>query len=703
MFHLRTSILPSLTSNVTNAKPLIIASLLVGFSMTTSANSITDEDRSGIEHPHFQPEDIFELEVASDPQISPNGNNIIYVRRSNDIMTDSTRSSIWITDIEGESHRPLVSSTHNYYSPRWSPKGNRIAYISNTSGKAQLYVRWVDTGQTALISNVPSSPSSITWSPNGQHIAFTMRVKSNEKPFSVSMPTKPKGAKWAESFEYVTKARYQADGRGILEPTFSHVFIVPSDGGSARQLTSGHFNHSGQLSWGANSEKVFFSANRHPEWEYQTTEADIFSVNLAGEIEQITNAPGIESSPLVSPNGEYIAYSKRDDKKLAYRNRYLHIMDIDGNNDKNLSQGVDNSVSNFHWDENRGIYYQQMLRGVTQIDYVRVSNSKHKNILKGLGGVSLGRPYTSGTFSYANDTIAFTRGRTDRPADIFVKKGKKEQQLTQLNEDVFGHKTLGEVKEFTYASSIDGEEIHGWYILPPDYDSSKKYPMIIEIHGGPHLAYGPVFSAELQRMAAEGYIVFYNNHRGSTGYGERFALLLQNKYSSKYDFADHMSGIDALIDKGLVDAEQLFITGGSAGGIAAAYAIGLTDRFKAAVVAKPVINWISKVLTADSYIYQIPHQFPGLPWEHVEHYWERSPLSLMGNVTTPTMLLTGEEDRRTPMSESEQFYQALKLRKVDAVLVRVPGASHGIASKPSRLVGKVENILAWFEKYKLEE
>jgi acylaminoacyl-peptidase len=201
-------------------------------------------------------------------------------------------------------------------------------------------------------------------------------------------------------------------------------------------------------------------------------------------------------------------------------------------------------------------------------------------------------------------------------------------------------------------------------------------------------------------MAAQGYVVFYDNHRGSLSYGEDFALLLQYKYSSKEDFADHMSGIDALIKKGFIDDRNLFIAGGSAGGIAAAYAIGLTDRFNAAVAAKPVINWVSKTLTADSMVGQIYHQFPGPPWEHLDHYWKRSPLSLIGNVTTPTMLLTGENDRRTPMSETEQFYQALRLKGVDSVMIRMPGASHGIASRPSRLVSKVDHILAWFERYK---
>lgn len=660
------------------------------------ANSQSDEATSE-KNTFFQSEDIFNLEYVSEVQVSPNGKYIAYVRRSNDIMSDSGRANVWLASVDGKSHRPLLSSKKSYYSIRWSPDGSRLAYLSNEEGKPQLYVRWMDTGQTALVTNVTSSPSNITWSPDGKYIAFTMSVDAKEKPLDVKMPKKPEGAKWSPKFQYITKARYQADGKGVLDPAYTHIFIVPSDGGTARQLTSGNYHHNGRLSFAPNGEKIYFSANRSDNWEYEPVEADIFSVDMTGNIEQLTQDKGRESSPVVSPDGKYIAYAYRDDEKVMYKNSYLYVMNSDGSEQRNITKDIDNSVSNFHWKDNKRIYFQQSVRGLAQVDVVSLSGSV-KAVAKGLGGTTLGRPYVFGTYHAVGDVVAYTKGRTDRPADLFVTT-RKERQLTALNEDVLDHKQLGEVKEVVYPSSIDGEEIQGWYILPPNYDSSKTYPLILEIHGGPNLAYGPVFTAELQRMAAEGYVVFYDNHRGSTGYGERFALLLQGKYSSEYDFADHMSGVDALIEKGIADPERLFITGGSAGGIASAYAIGLTNRFKAAVVAKPVINWLSKVLSADSGLYQIPFQFPGKPWDNVEHYWKRSPLSLVGNVTTPTMLITGVEDKRTPMSETEQFYQALKLQKVDSVLVKVPGSPHGIAAKPSRMIGKIENILAWFKKY----
>ncbi|MCK5576624.1 MAG: S9 family peptidase, partial [Sphingomonadales bacterium] len=219
-----------------------------------------------------------------------------------------------------------------------------------------------------------------------------------------------------------------------------------------------------------------------------------------------------------------------------------------------------------------------------------------------------------------------------------------------------------------------------------------------EIHGGPHAAYGPHWSTEVQLFAAKGYVVLFTNPRGSTSYGEEFANLIHHCYPCG-DYQDLMDLVDATIDQKSIDKDALFVTGGSGGGVLTSWIVGKTDRFKAAVVAKPVINWTSFVLTADMYPYFTKYWLKGTPWDNPMHYWERSPLSLVGNVTTPTMLLTGEQDYRTPISESEQYYQALKLLGVETAMVRIQNSGHGIAGKPSNLMNKVAYILAWFEKH----
>jgi len=648
----------------------------------------------------FRAEDVFELEYASGPQVSPDGTQIVYERQSNDIMTDSARSNLWIIAADGTGHRPLVSGTDSSSSPRWSPDGGRIAYMRSTDTGNGVYVRWMDTGQTALVANLQKPASNLTWSPDGKWLAFVMLVPV--EPVVIAKPRKkPEGAEWSEPVKVINTAQYRWDGQGFLEPAHAHIFVLPADGGTPRQLTSGDFEHNSTLSWSADSAQIYFSSNRNDGWELQSGESDIYSVSIGdGTLTRLTDWQGGESSPVASPNGDYIAYVSDDNRMIPYRNRILHVMTRDGNDDRALTADLDSSVGSIQWSGNREIYFQYDERAVRKVAKVSISGDM-TDVAEGLGSVSLGRPYTSGDFTVsANGTVAYTFGTAYRPAEVAVTGRRGMRVLTALNDDLLGNRTLGTVTEVVYQSSFDGTEIQGWYMTPPDFTPGEKYPLILEIHGGPHLAYGPYFSAEMQLMASAGYVVFYDNHRGSTGYGEDFALLLQYKYASTEDFADHMSGVDVMIDRGIADPGNLFITGGSAGGIASAYAIGLTNRFNAAAVAKPVINWISKTLTGDSYINQISHQFPGPPWEEFDHYWKRSPLSLVGNMTTPAMLITGEEDYRTPISETEQLYQALKLKGVDVVMVRVPGSSHGIAGRPSRLIAKVDNILEWFRRYR---
>jgi dipeptidyl aminopeptidase/acylaminoacyl peptidase len=646
--------------------------------------------------------DVFQLEYADDVQISPDGSRIAYVRVSHDIMTDRARRNLWIVNSDGTNNRPLLSGIRSFSSPRWSPDGMRIAYVSAAEGSPQLYVRWMDSGQTALLTNLTEPPDAITWSPDGKFLAFTQLVPANKPPLATP-PPKPEGAAWAPPVKVIDTVTYRADGAGYLESGFDHVFIVSAEGGTARQITEGDFYDGGPLSFTPDGKRLVFSANRGPDWERDPQNSEVFSVDIATQkLTALTNRQGPDNSPVVSPDGRKIAYLGFDDKLQSYQVTHLYVMDIDGSNSRAVTADFDRDVENPRWSaDSRGVFFSYDERGVKKLGTTTL-DGKIRTLAEGLGGTDLGRPYTSGGYSVArNGRLAFAHNTPLRPADVgTAASGSRARVITTLNDDLLANKTLGAVRELNWKSSKDQRDIQGWVIYPPDFDAAKKYPLILEIHGGPFAAYGPNYATELQLYAAAGYIVLYANPRGSTSYGAEFGNLIHHAYPGD-DYDDLMSGVDALIAAGQVDAGNLFVTGGSGGGVLTAWIVGKTDRFRAAVVAKPVINWSSFVLTSDASNFFYKYWFGAQPWEEPQEYWRRSPLSLVGNVKTPTMLITGEADYRTPIEESEQYYQALKLRRVDTLMVRIPEASHGgMVARPSNLIAKVDNILAWFGKYR---
>ena len=677
-----------------NSKVFSAVGAALAFALPSAAAGLPDAQR-------LQSIDVFQLEYADDVRISPDGNQIVYVRTSFDIMTDRARRNLWIVNADGTDNRPLRSEPKSFSSPRWSPDGTRLAYVSAAEGSPQLYVRWMDSGQTALLTNLVEPPGAIAWSPDGKSIAFTQFVPSSKEPLAKA-PPKPAGATWAPPVKEIDSVVYRVDGAGYVESGFQHIFIVSAEGGTSRQLTSGDFNDDGPLSFTPDGKQIVFSANRGADWERDPQESEVFAVDLAsGKLTQLTTRDGPDNSPVVSPDGRRIAYLGFDDRLQGYQVTQLYVMDSDGGNARAVTGTFDRDIADPTWAaDGRGIYFTYDDRGVRKLGYSTL-DGRIRTLAEGLGGTDLGRPYTSGSFSVArNGRTAFTHNTTSYPADVATAtKSGGARVLTALNADLFDNKKLGAVRELTWKSSKDQREIQGWVVTPPDFDPAKKYPLILEIHGGPFAAYGPNYATELQLMASAGYVVLYSNPRGSTSYGETFGNLIHHAYPGD-DYDDLMSGVDALIAQGYVDADNLFVTGGSGGGVLSAWIVGKTDRFRAAVVAKPVINWSSFVLTSDFNNFFYRYWFGAQPWEQPEQYWKRSPLSLVGNVKTPTMLLTGESDYRTPIAESEQYYQALKLRKVDTLLVRIPEASHGMTSRPSNLIAKVDNILAWFERYR---
>jgi dipeptidyl aminopeptidase/acylaminoacyl peptidase len=651
--------------------------------------------------PLLEPRDLFSLEVAADPQISPDGSRIAYVRRTGDIMTDRMRPSIWLIDTRTGAQMPVAAGPGAHSQPRWSPDGKRLAYISTAEGgAAQLYVRWMDSGEAVRITGLPDAPSSIAWSSDGRRIAYAMFVPDEGMKLG-TVPKKPEGAQWAPPLEIHTAVNYRSDSGGYAKPGYSHLFLVSADGGAPRQLTFGAFHHDGPLSWAPDGETLYFSGNRDADWEREPFDSEVYALVLgSGAVTALTNRNGPDASPAVSPDGRLIAYVGYDDQRFNYHNSQLIVMNRDGSERRVLTGPLDRSVDSPVWAaDGRSIFVAYEDQGLSKIARVDLDGGI-RAVTDAMAGSGLARPYAGGTFSVARDGgVAFTAGSPMRPADVALAKGGGTRLLTRLNADLLGAKRLGEVRKIP-VTAFDNRPIDAWLTLPPTWSEGRRVPLILEIHGGPVAAYGPYFATDNQLYAAAGYAVLSVNPRGSSSYGTEFARLIHHAYPSR-DYDDLMSAVDAAIAQGYVDADQLFVTGGSGGGVLTSWIIGKTDRFKAAATQKPVINWVSEALTMDNTLFTSRYWFAKKPWEDPESYWKYSPLSLVGNVKTPTLVVVGSEDYRTPVSESEQYYAALQIEGVPTALVKIPGASHGgLAARPSQSAAKAAAILAWFERYK---
>ncbi|WP_240529995.1 S9 family peptidase [Novosphingobium sp. PC22D] len=651
----------------------------------------------------FTGADLFKLSGATDPQISPDGSKIVYVRKTADIMTDKEIPSLWLVDAASGREYPLVAGKGAHFSPHWSPDGRRIAYVS-TDGESgpQLYVLWLESGESARITGLPDSPGAISWSPDGSQIAYTMRVPGTGMSLGKA-PAKPEGANWAEPLEIIDKVTYRFDGGGYRKPGYDHVFVVSATGGAPRQLTFGDWDDGGPLSWSADGRKILFSANRTADWERDAYNSEIYSVDVAsGAVTALTSRAGPDYAPVYSPDGRSIAFLGFDDVNKSYENTELYVMNADGSGARSLTAGLDRSIDTAQWAGNT-IYVSYDDHGKKRVAKVSTGGSI-STVVDGLtAGSHYDRPYTGGEFSVSKGgKVAYTGGDTSAPADLYVTTGGTGRRLTDLNATWMAGKAMAPVRKLA-VTAPDGRPIDAWLVTPPGLQPDQRAPLILEIHGGPMAAYGPAFSTDDQLYAAHGYAVLYTNPRGSTSYGEEFARLIDRDYPGP-DYDDLMAAVDAAIADGVADPNNLFVTGGSGGGVLTAWIVGKTDRFKAAATQKPVIGWGSFSLTSDGAAIYHDHWFDKPVWEEPMVYWKRSPLSLVGNVKTPTLVVVGSEDYRTPVSESEQYYTALQIRGVPTALVKVPGASHGgIAARPSQSAAKASAILAWFDKYRTDK
>ncbi|MDO9486818.1 MAG: S9 family peptidase, partial [Sphingomonadaceae bacterium] len=518
------------------------------------------------------------------------------------------------------------------------------------------------------------------------------------------MPAKPEGATWAPDARVVTTYRYRLNETGYLTPGYRHVFVVPAAGGVAKQITKGDFDHvdgGGGVTWMPDGQSLIAVGNRRPERDLQAREADLWLIPVSGgEPRQLTDTLGNESEPTVSPDGKWIAFTGYPETPGFYVQDDLWVMPATGGAARNLTQGFDRPVAQPNWaDDGRSVYVVYNEEGVTRVAQIPVTGGAPKTVVREIGGTRLYLPSAGGNYSAEKGVIAYTSLYADRPAGLAINRGGKTIASLDFNADWRKGKRIGKLEEIRYKSSADGRDIQGWVQYPPDFDPAKKYPLILDIHGGPNTDYGPMFSVTHQLYAAAGYIVLFTNPRGSIGYGAEFANFYGNRYPSQ-DHDDLMSGVDALVARPYVDASNLFIGGGSGGGVLTLWGIAKApDRFRAAVALRPVTDWTVQALASDIQSTTAKYWLGALPWENHELYWAQSPLSLVGSVKTPTMLITGEADYRTPIAQTEMYYQALKMRGVDAIKVRLPEANHGMG-RPSQWLTSILMPIDWFNKYR---
>jgi dipeptidyl aminopeptidase/acylaminoacyl peptidase len=643
-------------------------------------------------------ENYLDYESVVDPRISPDGSEIVYTRRWVNQIDDRMDAALWVVGADGSRNRFLTKGSD----ARWSPDGTRIAFIAEGEPKGpQVFVRWMNDGATTQVTHLEQSPANVRWSPDGKRLAFTM-VVPKRSTWEIPLPKPPEGAKWTKAPAIIDRLHYRQDRVGYTDPGFTHLFVVPADGGTPRALTSGDWNVGARfdgiadtvgLDWSPDGRTIVVDGLDVPDADLRYRDSDIFAIDVSsGDRRKVVAQAGSWSSPQFSPDGKLLAFAGHPSTKASYKSEDLYVISPQGSGMRSISSSLDRDPTNLLWaGDGAGVYFTAGDRGSSNVHFAPLSGSL-RTVTSGAQMLTLSSVSTKGIG-------AGVRATPHQPPDVVrvnLAQASQVTQLTRVNEDLLAGVTLGEVEEIWYDSS-GGAKIQGWLVKPPAFDRSKRYPMIMEIHGGPHGMYNVGFNFMFQTFAANGYVVLYTNPRGSTGYGSAFGNAIERAYPG-VDYDDLMAGVDAVIAKGFVDSRNMFVGGCSGGGVLSSWVIGHTDRFAAAAVRCPVTDWLSFQGHTDIPLFTA-NFFDAPFWEKPEPWLKQSPLMYVGKVKTPTLVMTGVLDMRTPMPQSEEYYTALKMRGVPSKLIRFEGEYHGTTTKPSNFMRTALYMLSWYQEH----
>lgn len=641
-----------------------------------------------------------DLEQVADPQISPDGSQIVYTRRHVNTLEDRFDASLWIMNADGSRNRFLTRGS----SPRWSPDGTRLAFLNDGEPTGtQVFVRYMDAeGATSQVTRVDEPIGDVRWTPDGRSIAFSMFVP-RPAAWRIDLPAAPSGAKWTAAPKHVTDLHYRQDRRGFNRPGFVHLFMVPADGGTPRALTSGAWQVGARFDGQQGSVSYDFSPDGRtlfvvgfddPKFDLNYRASNLYAIDLAtGAKRRLNREDGAWNGVAVSPDGRRLAYQGHS-ARASYQAAEVHLMNIDGTAGQRLTS-IDRDPGNIIWArDGSGVYVTVFEQGTSNVYFAPVAGETATRVTTGTHMLALS------SVSRAAVGAGIRSAPTEPPDVVRIDLGRRGggayTQVTRVNEDVLSNVKLGTLERIV-ARSSGNTEVEGWIVKPPGFDARQKYPMIMEIHGGPHGMYNVGFNPMFQNFAAHGFVVLYTNPRGSTGYGSAFGNAIEKNYPGP-DYDDLMASVDAVVAKGYIDTERMYVGGCSGGGVLSSWVIGHTDRFAAAAVRCPVTNWISMAGNTDIPLFTFAW-FDKPYWEDPKSWLDHSTIMHVGKVKTPTLLMTGELDLRTPMPQTEEYFVALKVRGVPVEMLRFEGEYHGTGSKPSNWMRTQLYMMSWYERW----
>jgi dipeptidyl aminopeptidase/acylaminoacyl peptidase len=664
--------------------------------------------------------DLFKFVWIADPQISPDGARVVFTRVVVNEKQDDYDTSLWIVPATGGAEPRRLTSGGRDSGARWAPDSRRLAFVRavERDGKpqpGQIHVLAVDVGEARPLTDLPRGASAPAWSPDGKRIAFASSAKPDDEP----------GDTRSNDVRVITSAVYRANGGGWNDPDRpSHIWVTDltpgSDVAKARQLTSGRYAETGAV-WSGDGSQIFFTSTRTDDPYYAPSDSDLYAVPAAGgEIRRIASIDGTIGSIRVSPDGRSVAFvgTLNGAPERSYDQSDLFVASVAGSDsprnltvkfDSDINGGIGGDQAAPRGGSSRGPIWSPDGKSITVVVGERGdANLVRFDVASGTPGPVLEGEHAVQSYSSSSDgrrLVVLVSTQTNIGDLLAMEIGPNgaalpaPRQITRVNEPLFKTLKLALPEQISWAS-FDGRRIQGWLMHPPDFDPAKKYPLILEIHGGPHSAYGNTFTHEFQWMAAKGYVVLFPNPRGSSNYGQDFGNIIQYRYPGD-DYKDLMAGVDEVLKRGYIDEKRLGVTGGSGGGLLTNWTVTQTQRFAAAVSQRSIADWYGFWFTADFTLFT-PTWFRKAPWEDPSDFTARSPITHVANVKTPLMLVEGDDDLRTPPSDGgEMMFRALKYLKVPAVMVRFPGETHELSrsGKPNHRVERLQHIVGWFDQW----